>query len=235
MSIAIPCTNSVSLILPPTFFSTFMLSTSTTLLPLETSSATALSALIAISARKSRDASAALPVIAVSAIFFSSPTSSISISFPISSSTFFAFSAASRYPNVITVGCSFSSSRSSAFFSSSAPRTTAVVVPSPATSSTVFATSTIIFAAGLSMSISLRIVTPSFVITTSPRESTSILSIPFGPNVVRTASPTAFAAFIFAICASLPFVRSLPAFNTNIGIPPNCPAILHSYLVSFTI
>ena len=44
------------------------------------------------------------------------------------------------------------------------------------------------------MSISLRIVAPSFVITTSPILSTSILSIPFGPNVDLTASATAFAA-----------------------------------------
>ena len=44
------------------------------------------------------------------------------------------------------------------------------------------------------MSISLRMVAPSFVMTTSPMESTSILSIPFGPNVERTESATAFAA-----------------------------------------
>ena len=126
----------------------------------------------------------------------------------------------------MTEGCNSCSKRSSAFFSSSPPRTTDVVVPSPASASTVFATSTIIFAAGLSMSISFRIVAPSFVITTSPRESTSILSIPFGPNVVRTAAATAFAAFIFAVCASLPLALSPPSRNTNIGTPPNCPAIL---------
>nr|QNO53751.1 hypothetical protein ONPGGGGH_00050 [Methanosarcinales archaeon ANME-1 ERB6] len=149
----------------------------------------------------------------------------MSISVAISSSTFLALSAASLYPDVITVGCIFCSNSSSAFFSSSPPITTEVLVPSPATSSTVFATSIIIFAAGLSMSISLRMVAPSFVITTSPRESTSILSIPFGPKVVRTAEATAFAAFMFVLCASLPRVRSLPSLNTNTGIPPNCPTI----------
>jgi hypothetical protein len=52
----------------------------------------------------------------------------------------------------------------------------------------------IILAAGWSMSISLRMVAPSLVMTTSPMLSTSILSMPFGPRVVRTASATAFAA-----------------------------------------
>ena len=40
-----------------------------------------------------------------------------------------------------------------------------------------------------------------------PVESTSILSIPFGPSVVRTDSATAFPAVIFIDCASLPEVR----------------------------
>ena len=43
-----------------------------------------------------------------------------------------------------------------------------------------------ILAAGCSICISSRIVTPSFVITISPVVSTSILSIPFGPNVLLT-------------------------------------------------
>ncbi|OFV65713.1 MAG: membrane protein [Candidatus Syntrophoarchaeum butanivorans] len=117
------------------------------------------------------------------------------------------------------------SKRSSAFFRSSPAITTAVVVPSPTSSSCVFAISTIIFAAGCSISISFRIVAPSFVITTSPSESTSILSIPLGPSVVLTALATAFAASMLRFCASLPLVRSLPSFNISIGVPPSCPAI----------
>ncbi len=92
------------------------------------------------------------------------------------------------------VGWMFCSMRASARFRSSPARMTAVVVPSPASWSWVFATSTSIFAAGCSTSISLRIVTPSFVTTTSPIESTSILSSPRGPRVERTASAIAFAA-----------------------------------------
>ena len=98
-------------------------------------------------------------------------------------------------------------------------------MPSPTSSSCVFATSTIIFAAGCSISISFRIVAPSFVIVTSPIESTSILSMPFGPKVVRTLSATALAAIIFLLCASLPVFRSVPSGRINIGCPPSCPFI----------
>ena len=49
------------------------------------------------------------------------------------------------------------------------------------------------------MSISLSIVAPSLVITTSPIASTNILSIPFGPRVLLTASDTAFAAAILLL------------------------------------
>src|SRR3972149_973204 len=113
----------------------------------------------------------------------------------------------------------FCSTRSSAFLRSSPARITAAVVPSPASSSWVFATSTSIFAAGCSMSISFRIVTPSFVMTTSPRLSTSILSLPRGPNVERTASATAFAAAMLLNCAPLPRSRRVPSFKTRICVP----------------
>src|SRR5688572_6151060 len=119
----------------------------------------------------------------------------------------------------MTVGWMFCSIRSSAFFSNSPARITAVVVPSPASSSWVFATSTSIFAAGCSMSISFRIVTPSFVMTTSPRLSTSILSMPLGPRVDRTASATAFAAAMLLNCAPLPRSRRVPSLRTKICVP----------------
>ena len=104
---------------------------------------------------------------------------------------------------------------------------TLVVVPSPTLSSCVLATSTIIFAAGCSISIVSRIVAPSFVIVTSPSESTSILSIPFGPRVVLTASATALAAAILFLWASFPCFLSEPSFKIRIGTPDNC-AILKS-------
>src|SRR5206468_5399908 len=77
----------------------------------------------------------------------------------------------------------------------------------------------IIFAAGCSTSISLRIVTPSFVIVTSPNESTSILSIPRGPSVERTASATARAAAMLLFCAPLPRSRPVPSFRMIICWP----------------
>ena len=84
--------------------------------------------------------------------------------------------------------------RDSALVSNAPARTTAEVVPSPTSLSVVFAISTSIFAAGCCTSISLRMVAPSFVIVTSPRESTNILSIPLGPRLVFTISEIILAA-----------------------------------------
>ncbi len=84
----------------------------------------------------------------------------------------------------------------SAFSNNFPASITAVVVPSPTSFSCVFAISTIIFAAGCSISISFKILTPSFVTVMSPTASTSILSMPFGPKVVLIESLTSFAASI---------------------------------------
>ncbi len=191
--------------LPPTFFSILILSMSNVFFPFSIST-TDLTAFTHKIASFSFDASAPLPVIAVIATFVRSSSSSgatkIAISFRISR----AFTAASLNPDAMTVGCTSCSKRFSAFRSSSPVNITAVVVPSPTSSSWVRATSTIIFAAGCSISISLRIVTPSFVMTTSPSVSTNILSMPFGPRVVLTAEATALAAVIFMPWASFPRV-----------------------------
>src|SRR5579885_1837794 len=53
---------------------------------------------------------------------------------------------------------------------------------------------------------------------TSPRVSTSILSIPLGPRLVRTSSETSFAAWILFLCASFPFVCVDPSFRRMIGV-----------------
>ena len=108
-------------------------------------------------------------------------------------------------------------SNSSAFSSRAPPNTTDEVVPSPTSLSTVFEISTIIFAAGCCTSISLSIVAPSFVIVTSPRESTSILSRPRGPRLDRTNSDTSFAAVMLFCCASLPFCCKALSFRTITG------------------
>src|SRR5581483_10423911 len=113
-----------------------------------------------------------------------------------------------------------SSMRSSAWRRSSPARTTLVVVPSPTSFSCVLATSMIIFAAGCATSISLRMVAPSLVMTTSPMLSTSILSMPFGPRVERTASATAFAARMLLLWALRPLVRVVPSFMMMIGWLP---------------
>ena len=176
--------------------------------------------------------SAPFPVIEVAAIFPSNSVSFGVMSYANPSKISYAFSAANLYPVAINVGCTSWSRRSSAFFSNSPAITTALVVPSPTSSSCVFAISAIIFAAGCSISISLNIVAPSFVMTTSPIESTNILSIPFGPRVDLTAAAIVFAASMFLLCASLPLVRSLPSFNINTGVPPNCAIISISLAVS---
>ena len=94
---------------------------------------------------------------------------------------------------------------------------TAVVVPSPTSSSWVFATSTSIFAAGCSISISFKIVTPSLVTTISPSPSTNILSIPFGPKVVLTVSANTLPAKMLVLCASLPNNLLVPSGKMKIG------------------
>jgi len=58
----------------------------------------------------------------------------------------------------------------------------------------VLATSMTILAAGCATSISFRMVAPSLVMTTSPIESTSILSMPRGPRVDLTVSAMRRAA-----------------------------------------
>ena len=110
--------------------------------------------------------------------------------------------------------------RSSLRLSNSPERMTAEVVPSKQCCSWVLATSMIILAAGCSMSISFRMVAPSLVMTTSPIESTSILSMPLGPNVERTASATALAAAMLFDWAVRPRVRCVPSLRIKIGACP---------------
>ena len=72
------------------------------------------------------------------------------------------------------------------------PRTTAVVVPSPATSSVLVATSlrscAPMFSNGSSSSMSRAMVTPSLVIVGEPNFLSRTTLRPFGPIVTRTAS-----------------------------------------------
>ncbi|OPY18528.1 MAG: hypothetical protein A4E23_01351 [Methanomethylovorans sp. PtaU1.Bin073] len=149
---------------------------------------------------------APFPVRAVEAIFFNATLSSGETSTVIVSRISSHFAAACLYPLVIIVGWIPLFISSSAFVSNSPVSIAAVVVPSPTSSSWVLDTSTTILAAGCSISISLRMVAPSLVITMSPNESTSILSMPLGPSVLLTAFATAFPARILMLRASLPLV-----------------------------
>ena len=121
------------------------------------------------------------------------------------------------------------SSKVSDFFNNSPAMITAVVVPSPTSSSWVFATSTSIFAAGCSISISFKMVTPSLVTTISPSPSTNILSIPFGPNVVLTVSANTLPAKMLFLCASLPTDLLVPSGKIKIG----CPCAINNHLLVF--
>ena len=89
--------------------------------------------------------------------------------------------------------------------------TTTLVVPSPATTSWLRDRSTSILAAGCSSVILLRMVAPSLVMTTSPLADATILSIPRGPRLVRTASATALAASMFTSRTSFFLALSLRA------------------------
>ena len=112
-----------------------------------------------------------------------------------SSNTFLAHAEASLNPAIIVMGWSFCWTSFSASRSNSPARTTTDVVPSPTSSSWTFDISISTFAAGLSTYMLFRIVAPSFVtVTLCPRPTLwSILSIPFGPNVVLTRSAIAIA------------------------------------------
>ncbi len=60
-------------------------------------------------------------------------------------------------------------------------------------------------------------VAPSFVIVTSPKESTNILSRPRGPRLLLTKFATSFAAAILFCCASLPFCCNALSLRTSTG------------------
>src|SRR6266513_1272371 len=100
------------------------------------------------------------------------------------------------------------------------PRTTAVVVPSPATSSVLVATSlrscAPMFSNGSSSSMSRAIVTPSLVIVGAPNFLSRTTFRPFGPIVTLTASAS----------LSMPFLRLRRAVSSkinclaNLDVPP---------------
>src|SRR5262249_3945201 len=101
--------------------------------------------------------------------------------------------------------------------------TVAVVVPSPATSLVLVATSLASwaprFSYGSSSSISLAIVTPSLVMVGAPHFLSRTTLRPFGPSVMDTASASLFTPASRDRRASFSFFRFFPAMLSP--LPPS--------------
>ena len=91
-------------------------------------------------------------------------------------------------------------------------RTVAVVVPSPATSLVLVATSFTscapMFSNASASSISFAMVTPSLVINGAPKDLSRTTFLPFGPKVTRTVSASWFTPDSSAFLASTPYLIS---------------------------
>ena len=113
--------------------------------------------------------------------------------------------------------------------------TVAVVVPSPAISFVLFATSWTnlapIFSYGSSNSISLAIVTPSFVIKGATYSLSNTTFRPLGPIVTLTAFANLSTPRNIACRASSENLRSLAIYTTSININP---VFRQFYIVIFT-
>ena len=107
-------------------------------------------------------------------------------------------------------------------------RTVAVVVPSPATSLVLVATSLVswapMFSHGSSSSISLAIVTPSFVIVGAPHFLSSTTFWPLGPSVMATASASLSTPASSPRRASSPNFSSLDATGASFACHGTGPA-----------
>ncbi len=216
LSSTMPSTKVESLMEPPAFFSTLTSSWSTmNFSPFL--SATARTAFTMSVANISPPFLTSFVSMEVLAILLSTDLSFGVTSSEISLRYWIAFFEAFLYPSTIIVGWTSWVRRDSAFSNSAPASTTADVVPSPTSLSVVFEISTSIFAAGCWTSISLRMVAPSFVIVTSPSESTSILSIPLGPRLLWTTSAMIFAAAMLFFWASRPLLSVAPSFSKITG------------------
>src|SRR2546426_1748690 len=102
-------------------------------------------------------------------------------------------------------------------------RIVAVVVPSPATSLVLVATSRSscapVFSIASLSSISRTIVTPSLVTVGAPNFFSSTTLRPFGPSVIRTAWAT----------VSMPFLRCCRASTSNVTVFAICVPLLPCY------
>lgn len=145
-----------------------------------------------ILAKKSRSWLTSLLLNVVAAHFTSISRSSVSPLILISKSAKFFSVFSQAFPMARMRSCGWTPSSMNGFicFRISAAKTTTDVVPSPTSASWERAISTIVEAAGKTISKSFRIVAPSLEIVVAPLLSTMSLSRPRGPKVVRILSAT---------------------------------------------
>src|SRR5262245_24065518 len=133
-------------------------------------------------------------------------------------------STACSMPRLMTIGLAPAVTTRRPSETSAWPRTTAVVVPSPATSSVLVATSlgscAPMFSNGSSSSMSRAIVTPSLVMVGLPNFLSRTTFRPFGPIVTFTASAR----------RSMPFLSERRAVSSKLSclakvIPPGCGGV----------
>jgi hypothetical protein len=118
-------------------------------------------------------------------------------------------------PRLSAIGLAPAATFFSPAFTIARASTVAVVVPSPATSFVLVATSLVswapMFSHGSSSSISLAIVTPSLVIVGAPHFLSSTTFCPFGPSVIATESASLSTPASRARRASSPNFSSFEA------------------------
>ena len=118
-------------------------------------------------------------------------------------------------------------------------RTVAVVVPSPATSLVLVATSFTscapIFSKASSSSISLAMVTPSLVIRGAPKDLSSTTFLPFGPKVTLTVSANLSTPASRAFLASDPYFNSFAMIIYLLFLPIICYSTIANISLCFTM
>ena len=123
-----------------------------------------------------------------------------------------AASTAASMPRLSAIGFAPAATFRMPPFTMARASTVAVVVPSPATSFVLVATSLVscapMFSHGSSSSTSLAIVTPSLVIVGAPHFLSSTTFWPFGPSVIATVSAS------LSTPASRPRLASSPNFSS---------------------
>ncbi|CAB4604345.1 unannotated protein [freshwater metagenome] len=126
---------------------------------------------------------------------------------------------AASIPALISIGCAPAAKLRRPSLTIACARTVAVVVPSPATSLVLVATSLTscapMFSTGSDSSISLAIVTPSFVMVGAPKAFEITTLRPLGPRVTLTVSARMFTPRSMARRACSSNCKDLPAISSS--------------------